>query len=80
MCFGVVEADEMQQAQNQSRVPYSQVGGYMPNGTPSGPSSSFQQNQARVVQQGPVRVLCIADVRGQSPSIELNWKFIADVN
>ena len=54
-----------QQAQNQSRVPYSQVGGYMPNGTPSGPSSTFQQNQTRVVQQGAVRILCIADVRGK---------------
>lgn len=24
-------------------------------------------NQGRVIQQGPVRVLCVADVRGMSP-------------
>jgi hypothetical protein len=51
-----------------ARVPYSQVA-YMPNGAPSGPSSgaaSLLANQGRVIQQGPVRVLCIADVRGMS--------------
>jgi len=51
-----------------ARVPYSQVA-YMPNGAPSGPSSgatSLLATQGRVIQQGPVRVLCIADVRGMS--------------
>lgn len=51
-----------------ARAPYSQVA-YMPNGAPSGPSSgaaSLLPNQGRVIQQGPVRVLCIADVRGMS--------------
>ena len=62
-----LNTNRAQQAQNQSRVPYSQVG-YMPNGAPSGPSSAaatIAATQARVVQQGPVRLLCIADVRGK---------------
>lgn len=61
-------ADLLQAAPNQPRVPYSQVA-YMPNGAPSGPSTgatSLLPNQSRIIQQGPVRVLCIADVRGMS--------------
>lgn len=48
--------------------------GYMPNGASSGHPSLGQPapgavpllpNQGRVVQSGPIRVLCIADVRGK---------------
>jgi len=67
MRFGEFDTNCAQQAQNQSRVPYSQVA-YMPNGAPSGPSSAaanLAASQGRVIQQGPVRLLCIADVRGE---------------
>jgi hypothetical protein len=61
------EADNNQQAPNQPRQ-YS--GSYMPNGgAPSGPvpgAVPLLPNQGRVIQQGSVRVLCIADVRGMS--------------
>ena len=47
--------------------------GYLPNGAPgvpgSGPAGSFGSNNfsnnGRVVQNGGVRVLCVADVRGK---------------
>lgn len=48
----------------------------MPNGTPSGPPSaaaSLLPNQGRVIQQGPVRVLCIADVRGMFFRAQCAW-------
>jgi hypothetical protein len=55
-----------QQAPAQSR-PYNQAA-YLPNGgLPSGPTPGaipLLPNQGRVIQQGSVRVLCIADVRG----------------
>lgn len=41
--------------------------GYLPNGT-SGPTPGAQAllpNNGRIIQSGPVRVLCIADVRGE---------------
>lgn len=61
------EADSPKQAPNQPRQ-YS--GSYMPNGgAPSGPvpgAVPLLPNQGRVLQQGSVRVLCIADVRGMS--------------
>ena len=58
--------DCLQQAPNQPR-PYS--GNYLPNGGgPSGPvpgAVPLDPNRGRVIQQGSVRVLCIADVRGR---------------
>lgn len=55
----------------QPRQPYNQ--GYMPNGAPgSHPNlqpapgaTPLLPNQGRVIQTGPIRVLCIADVRGK---------------
>ena len=48
--------------------------GYLPNGTASGPTPGAQAllpNNGRVIQAGAVRVLCIADVRGElSPFIK----------
>lgn len=51
----------------QPRNPYNQ--GYMPNGGAphSGPvpgAAPLLPNQGRIIQTGPIRVLCIADVRG----------------
>lgn len=61
--------DFLQQAPNQPR-PYP--GNYLPNGgAPSGPAPGavpLLPNQGRVIQQGSVRVLCIADVRGKGSS------------
>ena len=42
--------------------------GYLPNGTTSGPTPGAQAllpNNGRIIQSGPIRVLCIADVRGK---------------
>lgn len=47
-----------------------QNNGYLPNGVPDnsfapGPHSApFTNNQARVIQTGASRILCVADVRG----------------
>jgi hypothetical protein len=60
-----MNTDPIQQAPNQPR-PYP--GNYLPNGGASGPAPGavpLLPNQGRVVQQGSVRVLCIADVRGE---------------
>lgn len=61
--------DLSQQAPNQPR-PYP--GQYLPNGgAPSGPvpgAVPLLPNQGRVIQQGSIRVLCIADVRGAHKS------------
>ncbi|KAF1850175.1 uncharacterized protein K460DRAFT_381983 [Cucurbitaria berberidis CBS 394.84] len=61
------------QAPNQPR-PYP--GSYLPNGgvsgAPSGPAPGavpLLPNQGRVIQQGSVRVLCVADVRGNLQSL-----------
>ncbi|KAF2638611.1 hypothetical protein P280DRAFT_75622 [Massarina eburnea CBS 473.64] len=58
------------QAPNQPR-PYP--GNYLPNGgAASGPAPGavpLLPNQGRVIQQGSVRVLCIADVRGNLQSL-----------
>ncbi|KIX03876.1 uncharacterized protein Z518_07429 [Rhinocladiella mackenziei CBS 650.93] len=46
--------------------------GYLPNGTVSGPTPGAQAllpNNGRVIQSGPIRVLCIADVRGNLKSL-----------
>jgi len=47
--------------------PQYQLQGYMPNGT-SGPvpgAQPLQPNNGRIIQNGPVRILCVADVRGR---------------
>jgi hypothetical protein len=59
--------DSVQQAPNQPRII---SGNYLPNGgaAHSGPAPGavpLLPNQGRVIQQGSVRVLCIADVRGE---------------
>lgn len=52
----------------QPRNPYNQ--GYLPNGAaphPGGPvpgATPLLPNQGRIIQTGPIRILCIADVRG----------------
>ncbi|KAK2074595.1 hypothetical protein P8C59_008790 [Phyllachora maydis] len=55
----------------QTRQPYNQ--GYMANGAPhQGPvpgAIPLLPNQGRVVQSGPIRLLCIADVRGNLRSL-----------
>lgn len=41
--------------------------GYLPNGASSGPTPGAQAllpNNGRVIQSGPTRILCVADVRG----------------
>lgn len=43
--------------------------GYLSNGASTGPtpgSAALLPNNGRVVQTGGVRVLCVADVRGES--------------
>ncbi|KAI0026074.1 hypothetical protein F4780DRAFT_718354 [Xylariomycetidae sp. FL0641] len=60
----------------QPRQPFNSQG-YMPNGAPGshgnpGPVPGAQPllpNQGRVLQSGPIRVLCIADVRGNLGSL-----------
>lgn len=54
---------------NQQPRPYNNPG-YMPNGAAGGHpnvppgATPLLPNQGRVIQTGPIRVLCIADVRG----------------
>jgi hypothetical protein len=56
----------------QPRQPYSNQG-YMPNGAPGGHpnlqpapgATPLLPNQGRILQSGPIRLLCIADVRGK---------------
>lgn len=46
--------------------PQYQLQGYMPNGTGAvAGAQPLQPNNGRVIQNGAVRVLCIADVRGE---------------
>ncbi|KXJ96801.1 hypothetical protein Micbo1qcDRAFT_129812 [Microdochium bolleyi] len=54
----------------QARQPYNNAG-YMPNGAGQGApgATPLLPNQGRVIQQGPLRVLCIADVRGHLQSL-----------
>ncbi|KAK5083879.1 hypothetical protein LTR05_006386 [Lithohypha guttulata] len=51
--------------------PQYQLQGYMPNGIPGGGPAAqpLQPNNGRIIQNGPVRVLCIADVRGDLRSL-----------
>ncbi|KAI1336997.1 ser/Thr protein phosphatase [Xylariaceae sp. FL0016] len=58
----------------QPRAPFNT--GYMPNGAPGGHpgnaapfATPLLPNQGRVLQQGSIRVLCIADVRGNLRSL-----------
>lgn len=59
----------------QPRQPYNNNQGYMPNGAPGAHTNLPLQatpllpNQGRVIQTGPIRILCIADVRGMSTSL-----------
>ncbi|TPX18809.1 uncharacterized protein E0L32_011488 [Thyridium curvatum] len=59
----------------QPRQPYNSNQGYMPNGAPGAhPNLPLQAtpllpNQGRVIQTGPIRILCIADVRGNLRSL-----------
>ena len=62
------------QANNPPR-PYAQAAYSLPNGAPGAPSNvpppgaaPLLPNQGRVIQQGSIRVLCIADVRGKRAS------------
>src|SRR4051812_43568274 len=57
------------QPQQPRQTPYNQ--GYLPNGAtaphqtaPVPGATPLLPNQGRVIQTGPIRVLCIADVRG----------------
>lgn len=58
----------------QPRQPFNNQGGYLPNGAPGGHpglqpapgATPLLPNQGRVIQTGPIRVLCIADVRGRT--------------
>ena len=52
---------------NSQPRPQYQLQGYMPNGTsaPAPGAQPLQPNNGRIIQQGPVRVLCVADVRGE---------------
>ena len=51
----------------QTRNPYNQ--GYLPNGAaphqPVPGATPLLPNQGRIIQTGPIRLLCIADVRGE---------------
>ncbi|KAK0617445.1 hypothetical protein B0T14DRAFT_525209 [Immersiella caudata] len=58
---------------SQQRNPYSNAG-YLPNGATPHPGAApgatpLLPNQGRVIQTGPHRVLCIADVRGNLQSL-----------
>lgn len=56
----------------QPRQPYNNQG-YMPNGAPGAHANlgatPLLPNQGRIIQTGPVRVLCIADVRGRNMNL-----------
>ncbi|ROW03124.1 hypothetical protein VMCG_05680 [Cytospora schulzeri] len=63
--------------QQPPRHPYNNPGGYMANGAagvqpqhmPAPGATPLLPNQGRVIQSGPLRVLCIADVRGHLRSL-----------
>ena len=76
-----LETGETEKANNrgiqQPRQPFNQQGGYMPNGAPNAHpgiqaapgATPLLPNQGRILQTGPLRVLCIADVRGRTIAI-----------
>ena len=50
---------------HQNYLPNGQVPpGNLPNALPG--AAALLPNQGRVIQNGPIRVLCVADVRGRS--------------
>ena len=52
--------------------PQYQNQGYLPNGASSGPTPGAQAllpNNGRIIQSGPTRILCVADVRGMWKSL-----------
>ncbi|KAK4928998.1 hypothetical protein LTR66_016189 [Elasticomyces elasticus] len=50
--------------------PYQANSGMLPNGTGSALGAMpLQPNQGRIIQNGPTRVLCVADVRGDLRSL-----------
>lgn len=57
----------------QPRQHYNQQG-YLPNGAnniqPAPGATPLLPNQGRVLQTGPIRVLCIADVRGKNQEFQ----------
>jgi hypothetical protein len=59
----------MQQPTPQQRAPYNNPS-YLPNGPTPNPvpgATPLLPNQGRILQAGPTKVLCIADVRGRLP-------------
>ena len=65
----------------QNRHPYNSQG-YLPNGAtgnhptmPAPGATPLLPNQGRVIQTGPIRVLCIADVRGMELRCSLSLSF-----
>ncbi|KLU87935.1 Ser/Thr protein phosphatase [Magnaporthiopsis poae ATCC 64411] len=63
-------------ASHPPRHPYGNNQGYMPNGAVGGHTvavppgaTPLLPNQGRIIQTGPIRVLCIADVRGNLRSL-----------
>lgn len=68
----------------QPRHPYNQQG-YLPNGQvpphqgPLPGATPLLPNQGRVIQTGPIRVLCIADVRGTKHLLAIKTNAIQEV-
>lgn len=63
--------------------PYAQAAYGVPNGAgaPAGPppgAAPLLPNQGRIIQQGPIRVLCIADVRGKGILIRPGFEASVD--
>lgn len=55
--------------------PQYQLQGYMPNGTSgSVQAQPLQPNNGRIIQNGPTRVLCVADVRGEQHESQVTKK------
>ena len=65
----ISERSPLTKTQPISQQPRGYNNAYLPNGGPhSGPvpgAAPLLPNQGRVIQQGSVRILCIADVRGK---------------
>lgn len=61
-------SDTLSQARayNQGYMPNGAAGGHPNLGQPAPGAVPLLPNQGRVVQSGPIRVLCIADVRGRN--------------
>ena len=59
-------------SESQPRSSYNQ--GYLQNGAGNIPQGAapLLPNQGRVIQTGPIRILCIADVRGKRSTTQLD--------